>query len=152
MAGRVVRIGRSEVEVRIGAPPSRSIASCRCAVTLALGMPANERMDALVEKATELGVAAIQPLVCERSVLRLAGERAEARQRALAGGRRVGERACGRARVPRVGRADALDAWLRDARPRGRRRARWCSASADRRAAGDAARPARDVRPRPARR
>ena len=50
-------------------------------MTLALGMPANERMDALVEKATELGAAAIQPLVCERSVLRLAGERAEARRR-----------------------------------------------------------------------
>jgi hypothetical protein len=46
-------------------------------VTLAVGMPANERMDWLVEKATELGVAALQPLVCERSVLRLDGERAE---------------------------------------------------------------------------
>ena len=45
-------------------------------MTLALGMPANERMDTLVEKATELGVAAVQPLMCERSVLRLAGERA----------------------------------------------------------------------------
>jgi 16S rRNA (uracil1498-N3)-methyltransferase len=55
--------------------------------------PANERMDALVEKATELGAAALQPLICERSVVRLAGERAEARQRhwqAVAG---LGERA-----------------------------------------------------------
>jgi hypothetical protein len=40
-------------------------------------MPANERMDWLVEKATELGVASIQPLMTERSVLRLSGERAD---------------------------------------------------------------------------
>lgn len=45
-------------------------------VTLALGVPANERMDTLVEKATEMGVTAIQPLHCARSVLRLEGERA----------------------------------------------------------------------------
>ncbi|MGZ2943872.1 16S rRNA (uracil(1498)-N(3))-methyltransferase, partial [Pseudomonas aeruginosa] len=45
-------------------------------MTLAVVMPANDRMDFLVEKATELGAAALQPLVSERSVLRLAGERA----------------------------------------------------------------------------
>ena len=33
------------------------------------------RIDWLVEKATELGVFALQPLACERSVLRLAAER-----------------------------------------------------------------------------
>ena len=40
-------------------------------VTLALGMPANERMDSVVEKATELGVQRIVPLLCEFSVVRL---------------------------------------------------------------------------------
>ena len=44
---------------------------------LAVGMPANDRMDWLVEKATELGVASIQPLVTAHGVLRLTGERAE---------------------------------------------------------------------------
>ena len=57
------------------------------AVHLAVGMPANERMDWLVEKATELGVASIQPLLAERSVLRLAGERAREEAGALAGRR-----------------------------------------------------------------
>ncbi len=46
-------------------------------LTLALVMPANDRMDSLVEKATELGVTGLQPLMSERSVLRLAGERAQ---------------------------------------------------------------------------
>ena len=89
-------------------------------MTLALGMPANERMDTLVEKATELGVAAIQPLMCERSVLRLAGERAE-RKRAHWQG--VAVAACeqsGRTRVPR-GRAGADAGRLAGARCPARR-------------------------------
>jgi len=50
------------------------------AVTLALSVPTGARMDFVVEKATELGVAEIQPLTSERSVLRLAGERADKRR------------------------------------------------------------------------
>jgi 16S rRNA (uracil1498-N3)-methyltransferase len=81
-------------------------------VTLALGMPANERMDALVEKATELGVATIAPLVCERSVLRLAGDRAERRS---AHWQAVAVAACeqsGRNRVPQVLPPQPLRDWL----------------------------------------
>ncbi len=48
-------------------------------VELAVGMPANERMDWLVEKATELGARAVAPLMCARGVLRLEGERAQRR-------------------------------------------------------------------------
>jgi 16S rRNA (uracil1498-N3)-methyltransferase len=81
-------------------------------VTLALGMPANERMDTLVEKATELGVALIQPLVCERSVLRLAGERAD---RKAAHWQAVAVAACeqsGRNRVPEIAAPLAMRDWL----------------------------------------
>jgi len=72
----IERMGRSDVGVTIGAysPVERE---ARRTVHLAIGMPANERMDWLVEKATELGVASIQPLMTERTVLRLSGERAE---------------------------------------------------------------------------
>ena len=45
-------------------------------VHLIVGMPANERMDWLIEKATELGVNRITPLMTQRSVLKLQGERA----------------------------------------------------------------------------
>src|SRR5438094_4823352 len=71
----VLRMGRSEVAVQVLAHDAVE-RELPLHITLALGMPANERMDGLVEKATELGVAAIQPLICERSVLRLSGERA----------------------------------------------------------------------------
>ena len=84
------------------------------AVTLAIGIPANERMDGLVEKATELGAAALQPLVCERSVVRLAGERAEARQRHWQAVAASASEQCGRVRVPRIAGPTRFDAWLRE--------------------------------------
>jgi 16S rRNA (uracil1498-N3)-methyltransferase len=87
-------------------------------VTLALGVPANDRMDALVEKATELGVAAIQPLLMERSVLRLADERAA---RKVAHWQAVAVSACeqsGRNRVPVLQPMRTLHEWLQlDAEP-----------------------------------
>ena len=72
----VTRMGRSEVQVQVGAHHLVEREAPR-AVHLVVGMPANDRMDWLVEKATELGVASIQPLMTERSVLRLSGERAD---------------------------------------------------------------------------
>jgi 16S rRNA (uracil1498-N3)-methyltransferase len=97
----LVDIGRKTVQARLLVHEAVE-RELRTPVTLALGMPANERMDALVEKATELGVAAILPLVCERSVLRLAGERAERRR---AHWQAVAIAACeqsGRNRVPLI--------------------------------------------------
>lgn len=112
----VLRIGRASVEVRLGEPQPVH-GELPLAVTLALGMPANERMDTLVEKATELGVAALQPLQCERSVLRLEGER---EQRKRAHWQAVAEAACeqsGRARVPAVLAVQALPRWLQALAP-----------------------------------
>ena len=72
----ITHMGRSDVQVQVGAHHTVE-REARRAVHLAVGMPANERMDWLVEKATELGVSSIQPLMTERSVLRLSGERAD---------------------------------------------------------------------------
>lgn len=107
----IVRIGRGAVEVRVGValPVERELP---CTVTLAVGVPANDRMDALVEKAGELGAHAIQPLVCERSVLRLAGERAEARRRHWSGVAAAASEQCGRSRVAEVRSLRPLAAWL----------------------------------------
>ena len=107
----ILRMGRNEVTVRVG----RHVAVDRelaLHVTLALGMPANERMDTLVEKATELGVATLQPLHCERSVLRLSGERAAKK---IAHWRGVAQAACeqsGRTRVPHIAPVLSLQEWL----------------------------------------
>lgn len=71
-------------------------------VVLAVGMPANDRMDGLVEKAVELGAAAIQPLMTARSVLRLDGERAERRTAHWRGVAVAACEQCGRNRPPRI--------------------------------------------------
>lgn len=122
-AAAVTQMGRSAVSVRVGAHDDveRELA---CIVTLALGMPANERMDTLVEKATELGAAAIAPLVCERSVLRLQGERAAKKQQHWQGVAVAAAEQCGRTRLPHIDAVTPFAAWLSGlARPRGQ--VRW---------------------------
>jgi 16S rRNA (uracil1498-N3)-methyltransferase len=112
-AGTVVAMSRREVRVRAIEHHAVERELPR-AITLAVGMPANERMDVLIEKAAELGVARIQPLVCERSVLRAAGERA---LRKAAHWRAVAIAACeqcGRNRVPDIAEPIGLIAWLRE--------------------------------------
>jgi 16S rRNA (uracil1498-N3)-methyltransferase len=109
----VSSMGRSDVTVQIGAhdPVDREVP---VRVTLALGMPANERMDTVIEKATELGVSVIQPLHCERSVLRLNSERAA---RKVAHWQGVAIAACeqsGRTRVPVIAPVRNLVDWLRE--------------------------------------
>ena len=81
-------------------------------VHLALGVPANERMDWLVEKATELGVHRITPLMTERSVIRLTGERAEKKQAHWQAVAASASEQCGRNRVPVIDMPERLDAWL----------------------------------------
>lgn len=110
-AATVTRMGRGAVAVRVGARDAaeRELA---CAVTLALGMPANERMDTLVEKATELGAAAIVPLVCERSVLRLQGERAAKKCQHWRGVAIAAAEQCGRTRLTRIDAVTPFATWL----------------------------------------
>ena len=107
----VTRMGRSDVDVEIGAhhPVEREAAR---AVHLLAGITANERMDWLVEKATELGVASITPLAAERSVLKLKGERADKKLAHWQGVAVAAAEQCGRNRVPTIHPAVSLKEWL----------------------------------------
>ena len=69
-------------------------------------------MDWLVEKATELGVAAIQPLHTERSVLRLAGERAAKKQQHWQQVAVAACEQCGGNRVPVIAPVADIEAML----------------------------------------
>lgn len=121
---RIERIGRSEVQATPLAHQAveREIGA---AVTLVVGMPANDRMDTLVEKAAELGAAAIQPLMTERSVLRLAGERAQKKQAHWQAIAVAACEQCGRNRVPAVAPVQTLAAWLAGLPAAGDDGARW---------------------------
>ena len=112
----VLRMGRSDVDIKVGAqhPIEREAAR---AIHLALGMPANDRMDWLVEKATELGVASLQPLITERSVLRLSGDRADKKQAHWQSIAVAACEQCGRNRVPVIHPVRSLEAWLKMPRP-----------------------------------
>ena len=110
----VTRMGRSDVEVEVGAHHAIE-REAPLAIHLLAGITANERMDWLVEKATELGVASITPLVAERSVLKLKGERADKKLAHWQGVAVAASEQCGRNRVPVVHSAMTLVDWL--ARP-----------------------------------
>ncbi|MDP3137003.1 MAG: 16S rRNA (uracil(1498)-N(3))-methyltransferase [Burkholderiaceae bacterium] len=116
----VLAVTRSGVSVRVG-DASAVNRELPLAVTLAVVMPANERMDVLVEKATELGVTCIQPLHSERSVLRVQGERADRKRQHWQAIAQAACEQCGRAAVPQVLPVAALLDWL----PRAPAGARW---------------------------
>ena len=110
-SAEVQHMGRSDVRVVVG---EHRNAECEAAIQvhLAVGMPANDRMDWLVEKATELGVHRITPLMTERSVVRLSGERAEKKQAHWQAVAVSACEQCGRNRVPVIDVPESLNAWL----------------------------------------
>ncbi len=112
----ITRMGRSDVEVHVDAHHATE-REPRRTVHLAVGMPANERMDWLVEKATELGVASLQPLHTAHSVLRLSGERAAKKQGHWQSVAVAACEQCGGNRVPAVQPVADVAAWLRAQAP-----------------------------------
>jgi len=99
-------IERGEVEAE---PP--------LAIHLGIGISKGDRMDLVIQKSVELGVAHITPLFTERCVVRLSNERLAKR---LAHWQGVLIGACeqsGRRRLPSLHNAISLDEWLRDAGP-----------------------------------
>jgi 16S rRNA (uracil1498-N3)-methyltransferase len=79
------------------------------AVTLVQAVSSGEKMDFTVQKAVELGVAAIHPVLSARCVVRLDGERGAKK---LAHWRRIAIAACeqcGRNRIPEIAAPVALE-------------------------------------------
>jgi 16S rRNA (uracil1498-N3)-methyltransferase len=81
-------------------------------VELIQGIASNEKMDWLIEKAVELGVSHIVPVVATRSVVRLSGERAERRQAHWNALCRAACEQSGRNRVPTVAAPVSFEKWL----------------------------------------
>lgn len=99
---------RAEAEVKTFSPVETELPY---AITLAQALPEASKMDWIVEKAVELGVAAIQPLAAQRCVVRLAGDRAQKR---LAHWQAIAVAACeqcGRNRLPHLAEPAELREW-----------------------------------------
>lgn len=98
---RLTRIERSEAEGAVVAQ-NASAGEPSLAVTLFTGLSKGERMEYTIQKATEIGVTAIVPVITERSVKAPAAERFSGR---LERWRRIAAEAAkqsGRGRVPAV--------------------------------------------------
>ena len=112
---RICAIGKRGVTVQVSAC-QRLHNESPLPLILAQGIARGDKMDLIVQKATELGVVGIVPLLTERSEVKLDPDRAQKR---LSHWRAVAASACeqcGRARVPEIRPATALSAWL-DALP-----------------------------------
>lgn len=113
---KTLRKGSVDVTVQSAA---RARAESPLSLTLVQGIARGERMDLIVQKATELGVTAIQPVVTVRSVVRLD---ADSREKKLAHWRGIVIAACeqcGRARLPVIALPLTLAEWLRRPAPSG---------------------------------
>lgn len=104
---RIVAAGKRDMRVAIDV--ARPVANeSPLSITLLQGIARGEKMDLILQKATELGVAAVVPVFADRTEVRLDGERLDKR---MAHWRSVVVSACeqsGRARIPDLHPARAL--------------------------------------------
>ena len=77
-AAQIASIDKRRASAVIGAHEPHE-AELPFAITLAQALPEASKMDWIIEKAVEMGVAAVQPLAAQRCVVRLSGERVDKR-------------------------------------------------------------------------
>lgn len=107
----IIRMERGDVWVKTGAHRDVERES-RLHVVLVQGLSSGDRMDFTLQKAVELGVAAIQPVATERSVVKLRDERAQRRLEHWQNLVIAACEQCGRNRVPSVAPVLAFDQWI----------------------------------------
>lgn len=110
-AARVGSVERERVSVEVLEWCAREC-EAPLSLTLVQALQAGEKMDLTVQKAVELGVVHIQPVAAQRSVVRLAGERAARRVEHWQGVAVAACEQCGRNRVPQVAAITPLADWL----------------------------------------
>lgn len=117
--GIIERLGRQDGEVRLTDTPCEPQRESPLAITLLQGISRGERMDWVMQKAVELGVMRIVPVVCARTGVQLSGERAAKRQAHWQGILAHAAAQCGRARLPALSGAVTLSevAALPDSQP-----------------------------------
>ncbi|MBC8022269.1 MAG: 16S rRNA (uracil(1498)-N(3))-methyltransferase, partial [Burkholderiales bacterium] len=107
----IQRVDKDRVDVKVGAWRDADTEP-RLRIGLIQGLPEADKMDWIIQKSVELGVGWIQPIVCDRSVVRLSGERAARRE---AHWRRVAVAACeqsGRNSIPEVRPTLGFQSWI----------------------------------------
>lgn len=109
--GKVIEVHRKRVVLSVGEWVDRSVES-PLKVTLGQAVSRSDRMDLAVQKAVELGVHRITPLLTERCVVQLKGEKAQHKMQHWT---RIVQHAAeqsGRTQLPVIGQPEALDQWI----------------------------------------
>ena len=105
---RITSLDKDRVNVEIAPPGCPAPGEETVRITLYQGLPKGEKLDLILQKCTELGVARIVPFMAERSVARLAGERLDKRVQRWERIVREAARQSGRSRIPTIGFAENL--------------------------------------------
>jgi 16S rRNA (uracil1498-N3)-methyltransferase len=116
----IARAAGDSVTVRL-AEPAAAANESPLKITLVQGVSRSERMDWTLQKATELGVAAIAPVLTARSVVRLDEKQAQKKQAHWRGIVIGACEQCGRARIPAVSAPLTLREYLASVRKEGLR-------------------------------
>jgi 16S rRNA (uracil1498-N3)-methyltransferase len=69
---KIADIGRSEIKTEIMSQSQKELPNIR--ITLGQGLPKADKMDFIVQKATELGVSSIVPVVTARTIIKIKNE------------------------------------------------------------------------------
>jgi len=109
--GQVIRISKRQVEVSIKSKKNIKNES-NLKVILLQALTSSEKMDLIIQKTTELGISEIQPIICERSIVKIKNEKIEKK---LSHWRQVSIAACeqcGRAKIPTIHKPENIIKYL----------------------------------------
>ena len=109
--GQVVNINKNKIEILIY---SKKIIDCEShlKITLLQAITSNEKMDLIIQKTTELGIQEIQPIICERSIVKIKHDKIDKR---LLHWNQVAISACeqcGRAKIPTIYKPENMEKYL----------------------------------------
>jgi 16S rRNA (uracil1498-N3)-methyltransferase len=107
----ITAMRKSGVSVKVVGARSRDVEPA-LQIALAQSISSRERMDLTLQKATELGVAQIWPLITQRSVVRLSEDRAERRVLHWQHLAAAACEQCGRNRLPQIHAPEPFTTWL----------------------------------------
>jgi len=109
--GQVININKRKVEVLINSKKNINNES-DLKVTLLQAITSNEKMDWIIQKTTELGINEIQPILCDRSIVKIKNDKIEKR---LLHWHQVSIAACeqcGRAKIPKINKPENITKYL----------------------------------------
>ncbi len=108
--GVILRVAADRIDVKILARRQESAGAV--AVWLMVGIPKGARFEWLLQKATELGVSRVSPLLTERTVVRLDDERGRGKRERWQRIAQEAAKQCGRASLPQIDAPQPFDAVL----------------------------------------